>query len=151
MYIYYRREYGTLETCTCIGIERKEKKEGRGRGQESRLSPPRSGPLPHHTDDAQRPATPQRNTAAHTTAPRARAQGPKCRIHTASTKGGASAMAGRLTDKTYRQTETATKRETQRREGLGKRGGTSKTKEQSSGHGGAHSVVGPDGRITSWS
>jgi len=34
--------------------ERKEKKEGRGRGQESRLSPPRSGPLPHdHTDNAQ--------------------------------------------------------------------------------------------------
>jgi len=28
---------------------------------------------------------------------------------------------------------------------------TSKTKEQSSGHGGARSVVGPDGRITSWS
>ena len=40
------------------------KKEGRGRGQESRLSPPRNGPLPHHTDDAQRLATPQRNTAA---------------------------------------------------------------------------------------
>jgi len=56
------------------------------------------------------------------TAPRARAQGPKCQIHTASTKGGAGAMAGRLTNKTYRQTETATKRETQRREGLGKEG-----------------------------
>ena len=49
---------GTVETCTCIGIKRKEK-EGRGREQESRLSPPRSCPLPHHT------ATPQqRNTAA---------------------------------------------------------------------------------------
>ena len=49
-------------------------------------------------------------------------------------------MAGRLTDKTYRQTETATKRETQRREGLGKEGRDLKTKEQSSGDGGARSV-----------
>jgi len=33
-----------VETCTCMGIKRKEKKEGRGREQESRLSPPRSCP-----------------------------------------------------------------------------------------------------------
>ena len=72
-----------METCTRIGIKRKEKKEGRGRGQESSPSPPRSCPLSHHTDDAQQHhSASQQPAAAHTMAPRARAQGPKFRIHT---------------------------------------------------------------------
>ena len=131
-----------METCTRIGIKRKEKKEGRGRGQESSPSPPRSCPLSHHTDDAQQHhSASQQPAAAHTMAPRARAQGPKFRMHTASTKGGAGAMAGRLTDKIYRQTETARRNATQRREGLGKEGRDLKNhKEQGSGDGGAHSV-----------
>ena len=135
-----------METCTCIGIKRKEKKEGRGRGQESRLSPPRSCPPPQRRRPAPSNTTAQHSTACssaavHTMAPRARAQGPNCRIHTASTKGGAGAMAGRLTDKIYRQTETARRNATQRREGLGKEGRDLKNhKEQGSGDGGAHSV-----------
>jgi len=37
--------------CDVMLLSKEKKKEGRGRGQESKLSPPRSGPLPHHSDD----------------------------------------------------------------------------------------------------
>jgi len=70
-------------------------------------------------------------------------------------------MAGRLTDKTYRQTETATKRETKRRDGLGKEGrdlknqGAEQRLAAAMAAAGAQSLVltdesqvGPDGRIT---
>jgi len=96
--------------------QKKRKEEGTRKGaREQSLAPKELSPPPPHR---RLPATPQRITAACSSThdgPRARAQGPTFRIHTASTKGGAGAMAGRPTDKTYRQTETATKRETQRR------------------------------------
>jgi len=132
-----------------VNRDQKKRKEGGTRkgAREQALAPKELSPPPPHR---RRPA-PSNTTAAqhsslqqHTRRPHARerrgAQMPDPHgVH----EGGAGAIAGRLTEKTYRQTETATKRETQRR-GVGKRGAvrggrTSKTKEQSSGDGGARS------------
>jgi len=135
-----------VETCTCIGIKRKEKKEGRGRGQENNPSPPRSCPPPHRRC----PATPQRITAACSS------------THGGPTRASAGAQSpdphgvhdrwcwcrGRSSHRQNIQTNRRDRdetRKTQRRErGWKTRGGTSKIKEQSSGDGGARSVVDPE-------
>jgi len=60
---------GGVSSAKKAGQKRNEK-EGRGRGQESRLSPSRSSPPPHHTDDDQQHhSATQQPAAAHTMAP----------------------------------------------------------------------------------
>jgi len=94
----------------------------RGRGQENRLSPPRSCPLPHHTDDDQQHhSATQQPAAAHTTVPRARAQGPKCRIHTRRVHERWCQCHRGSSHGQNKQTEITRKRESTKR-GVGKRG-----------------------------
>jgi len=97
IYYIYNTDIGGSSRVQCkpahvYGSKTKEKKEERGRGHRRASSRPQGvGPSPTtqtQTTPSVDPATPQRNTAAcssthdPTTAPRARAQGPKFRIHT---------------------------------------------------------------------
>jgi len=130
------------KTCTCIGIKRKEKKEGRGRGQESSPSPPRSCPLPHHTDDAQQHhSASQQPAVAHTLAHARERRGP----NSGSTRRPRKVVL--VPWPVVPQTKHTDKQRPRQNARLNKergwetRGGTSKIKEQSSGDGGARSLV----------
>ena len=104
-----------------------------------------SPPPPHRRRQAPSNTTAQHSSLQqHTRRPHARSAGAQIQMPDPHTPQKVPWPVVSQTKHTDRQRPRRNARLNEER-GWEKRGGTSKTKEQSSGHGGARSVVGPDG------